>query len=605
MKASIREHLKLFRFVRPYLGLLAIATLCMVVSTLFEGVSLGAIGPLTDRVFTRKEIVIPGQLPEFLNKAIIRLNTVEPAVFFKYMLICLPLLFLLKGIFFFLQEYLMNKLGQASVREIRDNLYEKFQELSMDFYSQQRTGDLMSHVTNDVALIMNSISFALKDLIFESMKTAFFAFMALWLGFKIAWQLPLVIFIIFPAIMVPIANIGKRIKKYSLEVQKKIADLNSIMAETIQGAYIVRAFCRESYEIERFKNINYNYYKFNIKTAKRMATLAPIIECVGVLGSMMILWLVAPQLLGGSLSFGSFAMFLIFLMSMIRPMKKLSDVYAINQRALAASERIYDVLEQEPTVKERPKAVTLSGFNDSIYFKDVWFRYNDKDDYVLKGINLKAEKGQTVALVGHSGVGKTTLAGLLPRFYDPQQGQILIDGIDIREFTLVSLRSAISIVSQDTFLFNASIRDNIAYGKLDASESEIIEAAKQAHAYDFIMNMPERFDALVGDRGFRLSGGEKQRIAIARAVLKNAPLLILDEATSNLDSLSEQLIKEALERLIQGRTTFVIAHRLSTVQKADQIVVIDKGHISEIGTHSQLLEKNALYKNLHSLQFNV
>jgi len=605
MKTYIKDYCKLVRFVRPYLGTLIGAVFCMGVSTLFEGVSLGAIGPLTDRVFTRKDIVIPGRLPEFLQNTIASLNAIEPAIFFKYMLLGLPLLFFAKGIFFFLQEYLMNKIGQGAVKDIRNSLYKKFQELSMDFYTQRRTGELMSRVTNDVSIVMNSISYALKDLIFESMKTVFFAFMALWLGFKIAWQLPLIIFIIFPAIMLPVAKIGKRIKKYTLEVQKKMADLNSIMAETIQGAYIVKAFCREGYEIERFRDINQNYYKFSLKTVKRVATLSPLTEFIGVLGAMLILWLVAPQLLEERLSFGGFAMFLIFLMSMIRPMKKLSNVHAINQRALAASERIYSILEEEPTVKECPQAISLPGFAQGVCFKDVWFRYNEKDDYVLKGINLEVRKGQTIALVGHSGVGKSTLVGLLPRFYDPQKGQVLIDGIDIAEFKLASLRSAISVVSQDTVLFNTSIRDNIAYGKLEASEAEIVEAAKKAHAYEFIMNMPEQFDTVVGDRGFRLSGGEKQRLAIARAILKNSPLLILDEATSSLDARSEQLIKEALEVLMQGRTAFVIAHRLSTIQKADLIVVLDSGRIVETGTHSELLEKNALYKNLHSLQFNA
>ncbi|MCK4912611.1 MAG: ABC transporter ATP-binding protein [Candidatus Omnitrophica bacterium] len=604
MKNYLKEYFKLLRFAKSYRGTLALAGLCMGISTIFEGVSLGMIIPLADRIFTNKEIIIPGKLPPFLVELIDKLNSIEPLIFLKYIIIFVPVLFLLKGIFTFLQDFLMNIVGQGVVRDVRNRLYSKFQDLSMEFYGRKKTGELMARVTNDVSIITNAISYALKDLIYESMKAVFFAVCAFYIGFKISWQLPLVAFVILPCIMFPVVRIGKRIKKFSLEVQKKIADLNSLMAETIQGAQVVKAFCREDYELERFKKINQHYYKFTLKTAKRMLVLSPFTEFVGVLGVVAILWIVGNEVISGRLSFGVLATFLAFLMSMIRPFKKLSNVYAINQQALTASARIYDILEEDPKVKEKENADEIKYLNQGIIFNDVEFSYNE-DEFVLGSINLEAKKGEVVALVGHSGAGKSTLVGLIPRFYDPQKGSICIDGVNIKDFKIKDLRSLIAVVSQDIVLFNSTIRDNIAYGRAEASESEIIEAAKKAHAYEFIMDIPNKFDAVVGDRGFRLSGGEKQRIAIARAILKNSPILILDEATSHLDSVSEKLIKEALYMLMEGKTSFIIAHRLSTVQKADKVVVFDKGKIIEMGTHQTLIESDSAYKKLYDLQFSV
>jgi len=604
MKNYLKEYFKLLRFAKSYRGFLALAGLCMGVSTIFEGVSLGMIVPLSDRIFTNKQIVIPGKLPPFLGTIVDKLNTIEPLIFLKFIIIFVPVLFLLKGLFVFLQDYLMNIVGQGVVRDVRNDLYGKFQDLSMEFYGRKKTGELMARVTNDVAIITNAISYALKDLIFESMKATFFAICAFYIGFKISWQLPLVAFVILPCIMFPVIKIGKKIKKFALEVQKKIADLNSLMAETIQGAQIVKAFCREDYELERFKDINQQYYKFTLKSAKRMLILSPFTEFVGALGAVVILWIIGNEVISGRLSFGVIGAFLVFLMSMIRPFKKLSNVYAINQQALIASARIYDILEEEPKVKEKKGAGEIKYLNQGITFKDVEFRYND-DEFVLGKINLEAKKGEVIALVGHSGAGKSTLVGLISRFYDPQKGSICIDQVNIKDFKIKDLRSLVAVVSQDIVLFNSTIRDNIAYGKDGAQEAEIIEAAKKAHAYEFIMNIPDKFDAVVGDRGFRLSGGEKQRIAIARAILKNSPILILDEATSHLDSVSEQLIKEALYTLMEGKTSFIIAHRLSTVQKADKVVVFQKGKIIETGTHQTLLKSDTLYKKLYDLQFSV
>jgi subfamily B ATP-binding cassette protein MsbA len=437
------------------------------------------------------------------------------------------------------------------------------------------------------------------------MKVTVFAILAFYIGFKISWKLPLVSFVLFPLIMFPVIRLGKRIKKFTKTMQEKMADLNSLMADTIGGMYIVKAFSRQNHEMRRFRNINYGYYKFTLKAIKREITISPLTEFTATIGVVFVLWVVGNEVISGRVSFGIFGAFMAYLMSMVRPFKKLSNVYAINQRALAASARIYEILEETPQIEEKTDAEDIKGIRNSIEFKNVWFRYSTDDDNVLKNINLKVKKGDVVALVGPSGAGKTTLVNLLPRFYDPGAGVVKIDQKDIKGFKIEPLRRLISIVSQQTVLFHSSVGENIAYGKEGATKKEISEAAKKAHAYEFIEKFPYKFNTIVGDRGVKLSGGQKQRISIARAVLKNAPILILDEATSQLDSVSEKFIKEALAVLMKGKTTFVIAHRLSTVEEADLIVVLDNGEIIETGTHKSLIASDTAYKKLYQLQFNI
>jgi subfamily B ATP-binding cassette protein MsbA len=551
-----------------------------------------------------KKIIIPLKLPDFLSAFVDKLNSIEPMKLLMVLPIFVICLFLLKGLFLFFQSYLMNKISQSAVRDIKDKLYMKFQELSLEFYASRRTGELISRITNDVSFIANALSYALTDLIFESMQLVIFAFVALPLGFAISWKL-FIVFLLFPSIFIPVTKIGKRIKKFSREVQNKMADLNSLLTETIQGAHIVKVFCRENYEIKRFKEINQQYYRFTMKSIKRTILMSPITELIGVIGAMIILVIAGKQVVMGKVSFGVFGLFMASLMSMLSPLKKLSNVHAINQQAIPASERIYDILDEKPKIQDSLDAKDLVGFKDKIEYRNVWFKYNESDDYVLNEINLTVKKGEIIALVGHSGAGKSTLVNLLPRLYDPQKGAIYIDGSDLKKVKLQNLRALISVVSQDMVLFNASVRDNIAYGRTGVNDEEIISAARKAYAYDFITNFPKKFDTVIGDRGFRLSGGEKQRIAIARAMLKDAPILILDEATSQLDSQSEKLVKDAFYNLMEGKTVFVIAHRLSTVQKANRILVMEKGRIIETGNHRELLSQDTLYKKLYELQFNV
>jgi ATP-binding cassette, subfamily B, bacterial MsbA len=605
MKNYLKEYFKLVKFAKGQKIWLLLAIICMGITTLFEGVSLGMIIPISDRVLTNKEIVIPGQLPDFLQGFIDKLNSIEPVMFLKIVVIFIPLIFLIKGIFTFLQNYFMNIVGQRVIYEVRNQLFDKFHQLSMNFYARKRMGELMSRITNDVSIITNAISYALKDLLFESMKVVVFAVLAFYIGFKISWKLPFVAFILFPMIMLPVIQLGKRIKKFTKTMQEKMADLNSLMADTIGGMYIVKAFSRQNHERKRFESINYGYYKYNIKAIKREIVISPLTEFTATIGVVFVLWVVGNEVISGRVSFGIFGAFMAYLMSMIRPIKKLSNVYAINQKALAASSRIYEILEETPQIEERKNPEDIKEIKDSIEFKDVQFRYSPDDDLVLRDINLEVKKGEVVALVGPSGAGKTTLVNLLPRFYDPEKGMVKIDQKDIKDLKIESLRRLISIVSQQTVLFHSTVGENIAYGKEGATFEQVKEAAKKAHAYEFIEQFPKKFDTIIGDRGIKLSGGQKQRISIARAILKDAPILILDEATSQLDSISEKFIKEALSLLMKGKTTFVIAHRLSTVEEADLIVVLDKGKIIETGTHKSLIAGDTAYRRLYELQFNI
>jgi subfamily B ATP-binding cassette protein MsbA len=406
--------------------------------------------------------------------------------------------------------------------------------------------------------------------------------------------------VVLPMVAVPMILVGKALRKLSKRSQEKMADINSLLVETFIGVRIVRAFCAELREITKFKKQNHDYYRIAMKSIKRMLLLGIVTEMIGVAMVLFIIFYSGRQVMSGQLSFGAFALFMAALLSLIRPFKKLSQVNSIMQQAMAASTRIYEVLDSQSSVKERLGAGELKDFRQSVNFENVYSSYGNQE--ILKNINLEIKKGSILAIVGPSGAGKTTLVDLVPRFYDPKKGRVIIDGTDIKEVTFSSLRRQIGIVTQETILFNDTIRGNIAYVKPDATQKEIEEAAGLAHAHEFINSMPLGYDTVIGDRGTRLSGGERQRLAIARALLKNPPILILDEATSQLDSESERLVQEALDRLIKGRTVFVIAHRLSTVRSADKIIVLNEGVLIEEGSHEELLKKDGLYRKLYSIQ---
>jgi ATP-binding cassette, subfamily B, bacterial MsbA len=597
----MKEYIRLIKFVRPEVKYLVLGAVCMFFSAIFDGVTLGMIVPVTDKIFTNKQIILPEGMPEFIVNLAQRVNSFQPGYLLNILIFFLPFLFLAKGIMFFAQGYLMDMVSQRTMMNVRNSLYRKLQGLSLDFYSYKRQGELMSRVTNDVNLIGHALSYGLTDLIYQSLQVLIFSSIV----FLINKQLFLMSLFIFPVMGLLIYSIGKKLKRFSVFSQEKMADLNTILAESIQGVRIIKAFRREAYEAKKFREVNYSYYKYAMKVIKRTLVMSPLTEFIGVIGAVVIVYFGGKQVMQDQLSFGVFALFLGALLSMIRPFKKLSKVHAINQKAVAGSKRIYAILDMAPLVVEKEGAKPLNSCVQKIEYQDVWFQYKKQEEFVLKGIDFEAKRGDIVAVVGPTGAGKTTLLNFLPRFYDPTRGKILFDGRDLRDIKISSLRDKIGLVTQDMILFNDTVRNNIAYGNLEASFKDIESASEKALAYDFIKKMPKGFDTFIGERGFRLSGGEKQRLCIARAILKNPEILILDEATSQLDSASEDLVQKALNNLMQARTVFVIAHRLSTVKHATKILVMQDNRVVEQGTHQELMQISDLYKKLYQLQFNL
>jgi len=596
----MKNYLKLLRFLEHHRKLFFIAVGTMFVASFFEIFQLGLMVPMTDRVFNNKKMIIPNELPVFAQNFVEKINNMDPQALFPIVLFGFVGLLLLKNILVFAYQYLMSDVSQRIMRDIRYQLYARIQNLSLDYFSEKRTGELISRITHDVNVVENALSYGVTDLF----RQTFIIMMWIATAFVIDPQAACIIFFIFPFIGFPMSKIGKYLKKNSQGIQEKMADINSLLLETISGVKLVKAFSTEDYETERFKGQNHSYYKLRMKAVKRLILISPISEIIGgICGVILILWF-GNRLMTGELSFGVFILFFASIMSIISPIKKLGNVNALTQQALSANERIYAVLDAEITVQEKKNGIELSEMQDSIQIKDVNFQYDAESGLILKDINLEVKKGELAAIVGPTGTGKTTLANLIPRFYDPTNGAVTMDNIDLREVTFKSLREQIGIVTQETILFNDTVKANIAYGHRHATQEEIEEVAKKAFAHRFIEKMPQGYDTIIGDRGFRLSGGEKQRIAIARAILKNPPILILDEATSQLDSESEKFVQEALDKLMKGRTVVAIAHRLSTIKKANKIVVLEHGQIVGQGRHEDLLKTCPLYERLHRVQFH-
>ena len=596
----MKEYLKLRKWVKLHLSYFYLGLFFMVLSTIFNAISLTAICPLIDRVFSKKEIILQKNLPPFLltkaERLIKLLNSLSPIVILKWLLLIIVLVILLKGITGFCQVYFMRHFGQRTITDLRNRIYGHLQILSLDFFHKGRLGELMARITYDVGLLEVAISEAIPNLIFKFLTVIFYLFIL----FFISWKLALFSLFILPMLSFPILRIGKHLRKITLLLQEKMADITSILQEKIGSIQIIKAFTNEERERKNFNRESERFFRLMLRQIKKVAILPPLTEFVGAGSGALLIYFGGKEVLAGRLSTGVFLLFLIALFSIISPIKGIASANARIQAGNSVLPRIFKILQEKNEVDEKENAKGLSEIREKIEFSHLSFSYQQKN--ILKDINLKIKAGETLGIVGGSGVGKTTLINLLLRFYDPTEGAILIDEEDIKNFKLKSLREKIGLVTQEPILFNDTIRNNIAYGKPEATGEEIKEAAKVANIHHFIEGLENGYGTVIGERGATLSGGEKQRIAIARAILKDPPILILDEATSNLDSASEKLVQEALNRIMEKRTSFVIAHRLSTIRNADLIVVLQDGRIAEQGTHRELITRKGLYYHFCQLQ---
>jgi subfamily B ATP-binding cassette protein MsbA len=505
-----------------------------------------------------------------------------------------------KNLFLYLQGFFMAYVQQSVVRHFRDRLFEKYQRLSLDYFHSRRTGQIISRVTNDVMVLNEAIDLGFNRLVTDSIMVLVFFFFLI----VLSWKLTLLAMVILPVIFGFIWFIGKKLRKYSERSQERMSDVNSVLEESVSNIRIVKAFSMEKFEIKKFFSATYNYFRALLRMTRIRHLASPINDTLSTIAGIIILLYAGSKIIAGTGEFdaGDFMTYLLAMFSMIKPVKSLSQIHIKLQEGMAASARIFDVLDADEKIKNMPDAGRLVSFEKSIEYRGVTFSYNGSDT-ILKEISFAVERGQVIAFVGPSGGGKSTLLDLLPRFYDPQQGSILIDGRDIRTVTIDSLRSLMGIVTQETYLFNDSVFNNIAYGLSNVDKQKVFETAKMANAHEFIEQLEHGYDTQVGNRGVKLSGGQRQRLAIARALLKDPQILIFDEATSALDTESEVLVQEAIDRLMKNRTSLVIAHRLSTIKNADRILVIDRGRIVECGSHESLLDRNGLYARLYSMQF--
>ena len=571
----MKQYLRLLEHLRPYKFRLCVAAICTALASAGTVVLPWIIKDLVDQVLSEKD-----------------------AEKLTYIALSVVVIFLFRGFFFYGQSYLISYVGQRVVIDIRREVFKKIQRLSMAFYDKNKTGTIMSYVTNDV----NALQTGLVDNIVEMITEGVILVASIVAMIYLDWKLFLFSLCTFPVVIMFIDFFGKKIRASGSRIQGATADLTSILQEVVSSARVIKSFVREAYEIDRFEAQNMHNFRAQMKYVKLSATLTPTIEFVAAIGVTMILWFGGNSVIDGDITAGALVAFLTYAVNISNPIKRLSKVIANIQRALAAADRVFDVLDLPELIQNKPNAQLLPHVKGNVSFNNVSFAYNT-DEPILDNVSFSATPGQVVALVGPSGAGKSTVASLLPRFYDVTGGSIVIDGLDIREVTMESLREQVGIVPQETMLFNGSVYDNILYGRLDATEEEVMAASKAANAHNFITELPNGYDTQLGDRGVNISGGQRQRIAIARAILKNPQILILDEATSALDTESERVVQEALDRLMVGRTSFVIAHRLSTIKNADKILVMEKGNIVEEGNHDELMAKDGLYAHLYQIQY--
>jgi ATP-binding cassette, subfamily B, bacterial MsbA len=602
----MRQLTRLLRYVRPYWWRLLSSVTLMALVGLLDAFRVLLIGPIFDRVLNPSSqshniqlFKMPGS-----DRAVYLQQFVPSHFQNAWTIVAVSLVgaTILKGIFDYLGTYLVNYAGFGMITDMRDELYNSILRRSAAFFQKHTTGTLLSTIINDIERIQFAMSSVLAEFLQQLFTLIFTAFVVVLLGGKLAWVLLLFLpFIIFSA-----GRIGRRVRHTTRKGQDKLADIQNILHETITGNRIVKAFSMEAWEASRFRLAAKRLFHANLRSVAASAVSSPLMDIFGAIAIAMLLLLGRGQIAHGAFTAGTFLAFIVAVFKLYDPVRKFALFNNSFQQALGASSEIFRFMDSEDEVREKSGAKPLPRFADSICFDHVCFSYGENGDgsrEILSEINLEVRVGEVVAVVGSSGAGKSTLVHLIPRFFDVTSGRLLIDGHDVRDVTLASLRSQIGIVTQETVLFNDTVRNNIAYGQPHVAAKDVEAAARMALAHDFIMEMPAGYDTGIGERGLRLSGGERQRIAIARAILKNAPILILDEATSALDNESEALVQSALQNLMAGRTVMVIAHRLSTVRRADRIVVLEAGTIADIGPHDDLMKKLGTYRRLYDLQF--
>ena len=568
-------YLRILSYIKPYMHRLIFAMFCTIMAAAGNLYIPWIIKDMIDEVLADKN----GTMLNWIAASIIAI-------------------FVVRGLFWYGQNYLMSYVGQSVIIDIRAAVFKKLQRLSVSFYDKNKTGTIMSYVTNDV----NALQSAMVENTIEMITEGFILIGSVVAMIYLDWRLTLFTVCTFPVVLWFMEFFGKKIRKTGGRIQECTADITSVLQESVASARVIKSFVREDYEVDRFDVENRANFRANMKNAQLMATLTPVVELVAAIGVTMIIWYGGNNVINGTITAGSLVAFLTYAVNISNPIKRLTRVIGNIQKALAAAQRVFMIIDMPEEIAESRDAKQLPEVSGKVEFQNVSFAYDDKGN-VITDLSFSVKPGEVIAIVGPSGAGKSTIANLLPRFYDVNKGDIKIDGHSVREVTLDSLREQVGIVPQETMLFNGSVYNNILYGRLDATKEEIEAAAKAANAHDFIMQLTDGYETKLGDREVNLSGGQRQRIAIARAILKNPRILILDEATSALDTESERVVQEALDRLMVGRTSFVIAHRLSTVKNADKILVLEKGNLVESGTHDELLALDGLYAHLYKIQY--